>query len=157
MKWQIILSGKTSTVSLWRGEWDRSRRSGRPGSQDGEEMLLENASSTASALLLCISSFHLSTHLLLADFVSFLYPSAWPPAPSTSQLAEKCSVWLQRCDEIFNSSHKGGGAVIQGSVYCCCVYSTVQLWEDEGKEMRQGKDRESKGMGRPLALHCSCV
>ncbi len=106
---------------------------------------------------LCLSCFHLSLHLRFVKFVSLLcLPSACLYLSLTSsvsshtfQLAKKmCSQTLKMpCDEIFNSSLKGGGAVM----LLLCVHSTTRLLKVDGKE----KETEGKCLAWPLVLHRS--
>lgn len=111
MKWQIILSGKTSTVSLWRREWDRSRRRGQPGSRDSEE----------SREMLPLENWERSSVFLFSSFFISFMPGLPPPFVPCSPLPlpdlqrrprallgllRKSAVWRWRlpCDEIFSST-----------------------------------------------------
>lgn len=98
-------------------------------------------------LLLSASSLHfiLSSFPPFFTLPPFFLPSTWPCV--LLNLLRKCAVWLWRlsCDEIFKSSNKMGGGIIQWScllLLLLCVQSCAALksWWQRHK------------MGNPLAL-----
>lgn len=109
MKWQIILSGKTSTVSLRRREWDLSRRSGRPGGRDRREGGWWSCNWGTGSTFLFVFLFFLFIFLCISfvpSFSSSLRPSSARRSLSLTSSASsrtfstrwekktKCAVWL---------------------------------------------------------------